>query len=663
LPDNCTARTATLATPMKLGTRRVPRWPVPLVLAAMLPAGLTACGDSPPDPTPAAQRLAAGIASGDLAKVRFANVTRATARQQLATAIEGMRGLRPTVRVRDLHHGDGNDRIVTLAISWDLDRTDKDWTYRTKAALNLDGEVWKVRWASRLLHPDLTRARRLVLRLDTPPRADIRGAGGAVLVTDRPVRRIGIDRTKVDAAGAAASASSLARVVDVDAEAFAGRVAAAGPKAFVEAITLRERDARPLLGDIAAIDGAVALTSKTPLAPTRDFARPILGTVGEATAEIVEKSNGRVRAGDVVGLTGLQQRYDDRLRGVPATTVEMNPVAAPGDAVTGSGSAGDEDSNAPVVLFRTEAVPGTPLETTLDETYQRRAETLLADVGPASALVAIQPSTGNVLAAASGPGGKGLSTATVGRYAPGSTFKVVTSLALLRAGLSPATAVRCTPTMVVDGKRFKNYDDYPAGALGRIPLRSAVANSCNTAFIDRRDDVSQADLSKAAESLGLGVDHDVGLPAFFGSVPTEAGGTEHAASMIGQGKVLSSPLAMAVVAASVARGATVVPHLLAEQAPQQNHGTLTQAEARALRGLMRGVVTEGSGRFLRGLPGPPIGAKTGTAEYGSGTPLRTHGWMIAIRGDLAVAVFVEDAVSGSRTAGPLLERFLRSARS
>jgi cell division protein FtsI/penicillin-binding protein 2 len=75
---------------------------------------------------------------------------------------------------------------------------------------------------------------------------------------------------------------------------------------------------------------------------------------------------------------------------------------------------------------------------------------------------------------------------------------------------------------------------------------------------------------------------------------------------------------------------------------------------------MRAVVLEGSGSFLAGLPGE-IGAKTGTAEYGEPGPggaLPTHAWMIATRGDLAVAVFVETGESGSRTAGPLLQGFL-----
>jgi cell division protein FtsI/penicillin-binding protein 2 len=660
--DNRTGRSAAFTDPTRRGRRLVRRWAVSLLIGCLLLGGVAACGDSPPDPEPTATRLAAGLTSGKLAKVRFSNVTRAAAAQQLATATEAMGGLRPTVRVRDVEQGDGDSRTATLAVAWDVDRTEKDWTYRTTARLRLDGEVWKVRWSPALLHPDLTRARRLVLRRDSPQRAEILGAGGSVLVTNRPVRRIGIDKTKVDAASAAGSATRLARLVDVDADGFAGRVAAAGPKAFIEAITLREKDAGPILDRIAAINGAVALASEAPLAPTRDFARPVLGTVGAATAEIIGKSDGRVRAGDLAGLTGLQQRYDDQLRGIPGTTVEMTAVQQPTATPSTSGTTEGQSSPEPVVLYRSEQTPGTALQTTLHEGHQRAAENALAHVGPPSALVAIQPSSGDVLAAASGPGGKGYSTATVGRYPPGSTFKVVTSLALLRSGLTPATAVRCTSSIVADGKRFKNYDDYPSSALGRIPLRTAIANSCNTALIDRRDDVAQADLSTAAASLGLGVDHDLGLPAFLGSVPREAGGTEHAASMIGQGKVLASPLAMAAVAASVARGETVVPRLLADQAAEPPSSTLTQAEARDLQGLMRGVVEVGSGRFLRDLPGRPISAKTGTAEFGSQTPPRTHGWMIAIRGDLAVAVFVEDAVSGSRTAGPVLERFLRSVR-
>src|SRR5699024_3114010 len=114
---------------------------------------------------------------------------------------------------------------------------------------------------------------------------------------------------------------------------------------------------------------------------------------------------------------------------------------------------------------------------------------------------AIRPSTGDVLAAASGSGSDGYSTATVGRYPPGSTFKIVSSLAMVRAGYALDDRLPCPPTTSVNGKSFKNYDDYPPGGLGRISMRTAIANSCNTAVIAASERVSQADLADAAASL------------------------------------------------------------------------------------------------------------------------------------------------------------------
>ncbi|PZF79943.1 penicillin-binding protein [Jiangella anatolica] len=604
-----------------------------------------------------------------------------------------------TVTVADLARTDDDDtRQVTLDVGWDLDGSaappgapgtetpaatpaaetaattpaetpaatpdTPDWTYQTTAILRVaeDTEAgWTVDWSPAVLHPQLTDGATLDLSRTQAARADIVGAGGAVIVTERAVYRVGIDKTRVDAALAPDSATALAGVVGVDPAAFAGRVEDAGERAFVDAITLREADAAPLLAQIEAIEGAVAIPDTLALAPTREFARPILGTVGEATAELVEESGGRVVAGDVVGLSGLQAQYDEQLGGTPGLSVELVPPEPAADATASPSPTATEETEepaAPEVLFEREPVAGTPLTTTLDVDLQTRAESVLAGVGPPSAIVAIQPSTGAVLAAASGPGGEGYSTATLGQYAPGSTFKVVTSLALLRAGLTADSTVECTPAASVDGRAFENYSDYPSGAIGSITLRQAVANSCNTAFINQNTVVDQAAIAQAAASLGLGAEHQVGAPAFVGSVPAQAEGTAHAASMIGQGEVLASPLAMATVAASVAAGHTVGATLV-EPAAAAPESTLTADEAAVLQELMRAVVEEGSGEFLGDVPGDPVGAKTGTAEYGTESPPRTHAWMIATQGDLAVAVFVEDGESGSRTAGPLLEEFLR----
>ena len=120
-------------------------------------------------------------------------------------------------------------------------------------------------------------------------------------------------------------------------------------------------------------------------------------------------------------------------------------------------------------------------------------------------------------------------------------------------------------------------------------------------------------------------------------------------------------MAMASVVASVAAGRSVLPHLIAGQEPNSKAQALTSDEAADLRSMMRSVVTDGSGRVLPAEDGPPIIAKTGTAEYGTSKPLKTHAWMIAAQGDLAVAVFVNDGKSGSKTAGPLLAKFLGGA--
>jgi cell division protein FtsI/penicillin-binding protein 2 len=309
-------------------------------------------------------------------------------------------------------------------------------------------------------------------------------------------------------------------------------------------------------------------------------------------------------------------------------------------------------------LFRVDQVDGQPLATTLDENLQLAAERILADVGPASALVAIRPSDGAILAAANGPGTDGYNIATFGQLPPGSTFKIASSLALLRAGLTPESPVPCTASVVVDGKRFENYDDYPSGRLGTISLSAALANSCNTAFIAARGDTPSGGLAEAAAALGLGVDHDLGLPAYFGQVEPPASETEGAAAMIGQGTVLASPMTMAAVIASVQAGHTVVPHLLTATAPTE---PTPIPEAEVLRTMLRGVVTGGSGDFLLGLPGPPVIAKTGTAEFDRDGERLLHAWMVAAQGDLAVAAFVDEGLGGRRTAGPLLEALLRAA--
>ena len=537
---------------------------------------------------------------------------------------------------------------ATLDSSWELPGG-SPWTYQSTVALVPAGDSWRVDWAPESLAPEVAEGDTLGLRTVAPVRGDIVGAEGMKLVTERPVLRYGLDKTKVEGPQVARSARRIARILDVDVASYVARAEEMGAEAFVEALVLREDDALEVLPSFREVPGALAVRDTLALAPTREFAAALLGRVGPATLDIVEDSDGRIGASDEVGLSGLQARYDEQLRGVPGTAVVAR-----------------DDEDVLHTLFEAPATDGADLVTTLDTDLQQKAEQALATLGedgPPTALVAIRPSDGAILATANGAGAAGADLADTGRYAPGSTFKVVSSLALLRNGLAVDDVVSCPATTVVDGRSFKNYDDYPSSALGDIPFVQAIAQSCNTALIGNADRLAPGDLAAAAQALGLGTDHDLGVPVYFGQVPPPETETGAAADMIGQGTVLAGPFAMATVAASVAAGRTVLPVLLPEHEVQQVEPEvpLTPQEAGTLRGLMRAVVTTGSGRFLLDVPGE-IGAKTGTAEYGepdaSGS-LPTHAWMIATRGDLAVAVFVETGVSGSQTAGPVLEAFLR----
>ena len=599
-----------------------------------------------PDPEEAVDQLADALSSGDVNGVDFATDD-AGARTAYKAITTGMG--KAKVSAGEVS-SEGDSASGQLHWSWKVGS--QTWSYKTKVQLTKgetdDGDAWLVRWNPALVQSSLQPGERLVETAIKPERGDILGADDKPIVTQRPVLRVGLDKSTLEGDEAKGSASSLAQLVDVDAKAFVKQVTAAGPKAFVQAIVYRRNDVPPsVLGGLSDIKGARAISDRLPLAPTKDFASAILGTVGPATAELVKDSDGRIKAGDDVGLSGLQKRYDEQLVGTRGATV----VAA-------------NEKGERRTLFTAEPKPGRPLRTTIDPAIQQTAQQVLADVPSGSALVAIRPSTGALVAVASGPGSKGYNTATYGRYAPGSTFKVVSALALLRAGVTPRTQVPCPATTVVDGKRFKNYDDYPASGLGEITFEDALANSCNTAFISQRERLHRQVLKQAAASLGLGVDHDLGFPAYFGEVGEAQSATQDAASMIGQGSVLASPMAMATVVASVLEGETVLPKLLPDTDVQQKKPAkpLTSKESEQLRSMMRAVVERGSGEVLGDLPGGPVIAKTGTAEFGEQPPLPTHAWMVAGRDDLAVAVFVERGDSGSGTAGPILRDFLDTVR-
>jgi cell division protein FtsI/penicillin-binding protein 2 len=640
-----------------------------LVVLALVTAGCSSTPTpSPPPDTDGARQVAVQLADAlekkDLTPVSFAGATGAQTDALFQPLVRGMGPVSPQVDVTAV-----TGSSATLAYSWTFPGVPKPWTYDTTVELSRADGTWRPTWSPALVEPGLDGTNRLSQHRLYPARGELLGEDGDPIVTKRSVVRIGIDKANLAAGRQETSARKLARLVGIDAEPYARRVAKAGAQAFVPAIVFRATDPeRPANREVFAIPGALPIQDDAMLAPSRDFAAALVGQVGPATAEVVKASAGAVTDGDEVGLTGLEKRYDEQLRGTPGVDVALVPGAtatpspSPGESPSPSPSPTESTGSRATTAFEVKAVAGKPLETSLNVGLQKLAEKALAKSSSGASLVAVRPSTGAVLAAANNDATDGQPVATSGQVQPGSTFKVISALALLRAGQTPGSRVECPRKIRVGGRTYENYDDYPSAHLGRIDLRTAFAQSCNTAFIGERSKLGPDDLASAAGSLGVGTDYDVGFAAYFGDVPTGGSDNARAEAVFGQGKDQVSPMAMALVAASVEAGHTVLPTLIKGEHPTSKAKPLSSSEAATLKQLMRGVVTEGSGRRLAGLDGPEVVAKTGTAEYGGKTPPKTHAWMIAGQGDLAVAVYVQDGDSGSGTAGPLLEAFLRGAR-
>ena len=487
---------------------------------------------------------------------------------------------------------------VAWTATWDLAAA-PDWSYPASLRLRKGDQEWQVVAEPSVVHPKLGKGQHLELDRSLPERAAITDADGKPLFAPTEVVNVGVDTSKVT--DLQALAHRLAAATGASAEKIVANVQAAPAGQFVPVITLRRPAFEAVRAQIYDLPGAVFPTTTRLLAPSPTFASALLGRVGEATAEVIEESQDdgspRYAAGDQLGLSGLQRAFQEQLAGTPGFTVSV----------------------------------------------------VRADGG-----------TGEILAVSSNeaadPG-----NALKGRFPPGSSMKVMTSTALLSAGvLTPDTPVPCPATTTVEGRQFKNAHDL---ALGTVPLTEAFAQSCNTTFIQEALKLPAGALTDAAASYGVGTDWQLPVDLFSGSVPAVSTGTGKAADAIGQGRVEMSPAQLALVAAGVAGGKPVPPVEVVGADPAG--ATPTGPDQQVLGDTeVRAVVTSGTGAALadRG----EVYGKTGTAEFGSKTPPDSHGWFMGYQlggpaGDIAFAVLVEAGQSSSVAVG-VTDAFLGALR-
>ncbi|GAA0539749.1 penicillin-binding transpeptidase domain-containing protein [Paractinoplanes ferrugineus] len=628
--------------------------PVAIAAALALVAGGTAaCSKDGPDDT--LKSFLAGWRSGNLSSVGFVTADGGkVAANDVVTQLQELSGdlakqslVLTTVGAPKTT---GDIASAEVKLDWTLPGG-APWSYNSKVRLTKQGSKgWRVVWEPAIVQSELATGDKLRVRRVSSKRADILDAAGKPLVTAREVVTIGIEPQRVtDLAQLQKDLDTQFKSIKVavDMTNLADRVKNANKDAFVELVTLRRPDYDKIRNKVRTFQGAVFNEGQKPLAPSRVFARALLGTADVATREDIDANPDSVARGDVVGHGGIQQRYDTTLRGTSGISVVIAREAADGKV---------SDSQ----LFSTKPVDGKPIKISIDAATQNAADAALATQKQPSSLVAIKVSDGTVLAVGNGPDGGSVNTALTGQVPPGSTFKTVSAYGLLqKKAVTADTPVDCPKTIAVDGREFKNSG---GEVLGKVPFHEDYAKSCNTAFVNLSAKLGAAGLNDAATALGLGGQWDIGVDAFSGKISPAGSPTELAAATFGQGATAVSPVAMASVAAAVACGQFKQPKVVLDPAPAKAvaDGPPLDADAvAALKSMMREVVTDGTGTALKGVKGGPVFGKTGTAEFDESSK-DTHSWFIGYQGDVAFAVMVQKGGAGSEAAVPIVANFLNT---
>ncbi|MGP4018241.1 penicillin-binding transpeptidase domain-containing protein [Saccharopolyspora sp. 5N708] len=583
-------------------------------LAVLVLVPLAGCSSGPSEED-VARSFVNAVAAGDVAGAANQTDQPQQARQALEAA---RRELSPTAvhaTVREVADDAQGVPTARFDMSWDFGNG-KVWNYPSELKLVEGDEGWKVRWAPSVLHPQLGVGQTLAFQEQRPDPAPVLDRDGKEIMGPEQLVTVSLSPSEAgDVPGAAASLAGALRTIDpgITQQSIldgAGRTPPGQPYAVV---TLRQSDYEQVKSQIYDLPG-VRFPAQTRLVTTeRGLGTQVLAGVARTVDAQVEANAGwRVVTLDATGNTATELH-----------SVAERPVAT--------------------------------TNVTLSDRTQQAAEQALDSVPQAAMLVAVQPSTGDVLAVAqNAPADAQGPVALSGQYPPGSTFKTVTATAGLETGkVDVNTPVDCPGKKVFDGRVLPNEDEFD---LGRVPLHTAFAQSCNTSFAQVSVDLPGQALTDAAHQFGLGVDFEMpGATTLTGKVPPADSTVQRAENGIGQGTVLASPFGMALVTASVAKGQMVVPTLI--------RGTTTKANATPqpppqaaldqLRTMMREVVTSGTATALNG--SGDVRGKTGTAQFGDGT--HSHGWFVGYRGDLAFAVLLTDAGS----SGPAVEaaqRFL-----
>ncbi|MGH3685302.1 MAG: penicillin-binding transpeptidase domain-containing protein [Pseudonocardiaceae bacterium] len=585
-----------------------------VALMATLLAGCSLFGAGPRD---AAAAFLDAVARGDSAAAGRLTDDPVVATQLVRQIRDDLKPQHVQLTLGEIRSG---DHLASASFSavWDLGRG-RQWRYPGAFELvpGNTTEGWLVRWGPAVLHPRLGAQQRVMLRELPADPAPVVDRAGTPLLTSQTVVTIALDRSKAPdlpevAAQLAAALSQFDSTITPESIVTGANAAPAGQPSAVA--VLREPDYQSVRDRIHELPGVSFPTQQQLVGPDRDFASQLV--------------------------PGIRTVVEGQLSNAAGWRI---------DTVTAMGKEVD-------TLATQQPRPVPTMTTTVDRAVQAAGERALDTVPNPAVIVAIQPSTGEILGVAQNRAADAQGALSLtGRFPPGSTFKIATVAAALEAKqVTVDSPVACPATTTV-GERVISNDHF--FDLGTVPLHTAFARSCNTTFAALAARLGAGALTDAADQLGIGMDYSIpGITTVTGQVPPSESMVRRAENGFGQGRVLASPFGMALVAATVAAGGRLPTPVLIRG--MQTHMTLgpvapmPREVADAVRVMMREVVTQGTAKALAG-QGQLYG-KTGTAED---DPDVAHGWFVGFRGDLAFATLVV----GAGSSGPALDvsaRFL-----
>ncbi|WP_406457643.1 penicillin-binding protein 2 [Streptomyces sp. NBC_01622] len=355
---------------------------------------------------------------------------------------------------------------------------------------------------------------------------------------------------------------------------------------------------------------------------------------------------------------------------------------------------------------------GGDVVTTLNEAAQKAAWSGLTKQGGKGAVVALDPSTGKILALASYPSYDpssfaGNSTSTDSKawqklqkkydpndpmlnralretYPPGSTFKVVTAAAALENNLysSADTATDSPLPYIMKGTttELKNEGSIPCK---NATMRVALQYSCNTVFGKIGSDLGNAKMLAEAKKFGFDAEQFTPVRSSASVFSDNMNSSQTALSSIGQFNTAATPLQMAMVASAVANdGKLMKPYMvdklqssnvdtIAQTEPQQMSQPLSSKNAQILQSMMETVVKDGTGQKAQ-ISGVTVGGKTGTAQHGVANSENPYAWFLSYAklpdgsSPVAVAVVIEDSsanrddISGGGLAAPIAKSVMEA---